>query len=110
MPPRVIRSVKSVAGRPGPGVHRVRSDCWKNSAIACCTVVAVFPAVRSSPCNAPCSSPCQNGAASGWDCRISCGRDAVRGFDTHSRTSSMDRPVNAAAWKNACSTFAPSAA
>ena len=60
-----IRSARSVAGRPGPGTQRRRISSWKNSAIACWTVVTVLPAVRSSPCSAPCSSPCQNGAACG---------------------------------------------
>ena len=89
VPPRAMRSARSVAGRPGPGVHRARSEAWKNRAIACCTVVVVFPAVRSSPCNAPCSRPCQNGAACGWVRRISSGVVAPRGLATHSRTSSM---------------------
>ena len=82
VPPRPIRSVRSVAGRPGPGCSGPAADCWKNSAIACCTVVAVFPAVRSSPCSAPCSRPSQNGAASGWVRSISSGWAAWRGSAT----------------------------
>ena len=99
MPPAAMTSARSVAGRPGPGTHRRRIVAWKNRDMACWTVVTVFPAVRSSPCNAPCSRPAQNGAACGCSRRISPGSLAATGFATHRSTSCRLRPVNAAAWK-----------
>ena len=73
VPRRRISSARSVAGRPGPGTQRVRMSGWKNSAMACCTVVTVLPTVSGEPCSAPASSPSQNRAACGCCCRISAG-------------------------------------
>jgi len=63
----------SVAGRPSLGVQRSRIAGWKNSAMACWTVVMVLAAVRSSPWIAPWRSPCQCVAAWGCSRRMSAG-------------------------------------
>ena len=73
VPRRRISSARSVAARPGPGRQRVRMSGWKNSSMACCTVVTVLPTVSGEPCSAPASSPSQNRAACGCCCRISAG-------------------------------------
>ena len=81
--------------------NRVTASCHYDAPnnIACCTVVTVLPAVRSSPVNAPCSSPCQKPAAAGWFNRISAGSGVDSGRATHSSTLSRLCPPRAAAWK-----------
>ena len=100
----------SVAGRPRDGTQRARISGWKNSDIACWTVVTVLPTVSAEPCSAPDSRPSQNLAACGCCCRISAGCSAATGLATHSSTCSSVRPVNAAACRNPCNTLAVSAA
>ena len=99
MPPALISSSRSVAGRAADGTHRSRIERWKNKAIACWTVVIVLPAVRSSPNSAPRNRPSHSGSAAGWVRRISSGCGYSRGLETHSSTSSSPAPLIAAAWK-----------
>ncbi|GAA1380223.1 hypothetical protein GCM10009638_24430 [Luteococcus sanguinis] len=109
--PRLASSCRmSVAGEPADGTQRRRISVWKNNDIACCTVVIVLPAVRSSPRSAPVNSPCQNGAACGCCRRISSGSPVDSGLATHSNTRSRSPPASAAAWKYDWITFAASVA
>ena len=88
-------------GPPGSGTQRRRIDSWKNSAIACWTVVIVLPAVRWSPWRrraavrprtAPRPDACAGFPRAGSRCA---------GRRPTCSTSSRDAPASAAAWKYA---------
>ena len=51
-----------VAGRRIDGTQRRRMTSWKNSDMACWTVVIVFALVRSSPPSAPWSRTAHKGS------------------------------------------------